>query len=344
MDDAQPIELPWDLLPPTWWGWSSVQRRVFLTYLAGLTGAAVLDSGSAAASLSEAELLATRQATTDLAHANLDRTPMAAYRLLIRHAAQLADDVKHATTPTLRDGLVSIRAETLGHAGAVAGLTFGYPGQGAGHLDDAIGDAENVGAWPLRAWLLGRRAKLSTYAGAHDDAALALLGARQAPKLDAVTGAWLDAQLGEAYGLCGQDRACMATLDRASEGIERAAGYRPPSWIGTFSQARLAGYTGICELRAGRVQRAETALLAALEGDSYPDVVAIDLADCYQAMGGVEQASLVAARVLPLVAASPSRLARDRFRAMLARLVVRYPHVTAVTELDERARAARLIG
>jgi len=325
-----------------------VQRRVFLTYLAGLTGAALLDLDPLTeAHPAGAELLSVRQAVTDLAHANLGRTPAAAYRVLVRHAARLAADIRtvnittSTSTPPLRDGLIGIRAETLGHAGAVAGLTLGRPGVAARHLDDALGDAEQVGAFPLRAWLLARRAKLATYAGALDDAVLTLLGARQAPGLDAATGAWIDAQLGEAYGLQGSDRACMAALERAGEGVERAASGPAVPWIGGFDQTRLAGYTGICELRLGRPAAAEVALLDGLAAGRHPAVL-VDLADTYRVMGEPEQAARVGADALGLVAASPSRLFRDRFRGMLGRLMLRYPAVAGVVELEERSRVAGL--
>ncbi len=141
---------------------------------------------------------------------------------------------------------------------------------GQRHLDLAMTAAREAEARELGAFILGCMSFHARYSGKRTEAVALIEQARDAARVvgGPLTQGWLAAVAAEVHAVAGQDHASLYALEEAAGALEQAAEDDESSWIGvgTFNQAKLAAYKGVCYIQLGRPGDAIPALTQALDG------------------------------------------------------------------------------
>ncbi len=141
---------------------------------------------------------------------------------------------------------------------------------GQRHLDLAMTAAREAEARELGAFILGCMSFHARYSGKRTEAVALIEQARDAARVvgGPLTQGWLAAVAAEVHAVAGQDHASLYALEEAAGALEQAAEDDESSWIGvgTFNQAKLAAYHGVCYIQLGRPGDAIPALTQALDG------------------------------------------------------------------------------
>lgn len=159
--------------------------------------------------------------------------------------------------------------ESLLLAGRIEFFDLGQPGdadasyvralQAAGEADDSL----------LGAAILAHAAFIPGWAQRRNEAADRLRAARTYARRAPASAeflAWIDAVEAECDTLCGYPADALRTIARAEETLLSSSDSHSPEWFTWFSPARLAGFKGNTQLKAGRYAQARDTLTTALSG------------------------------------------------------------------------------
>jgi hypothetical protein len=251
-----------------------VNRRDFLRHSA-LAGAAVLTfpewlSRAGATEANDRLAWALERPTrVDVATVNDMETITAAhrrsYRQLSVHALlpqtetqfQAITELLQRPQPLdLRRRLIATAGETAMLAGTLRFMDLDDFELGHSNLELAMTAAQEAEARELGAFVLGCMGFHARYSGKPKKAVDLIDQARHAATRVAspLTQGWLAAVASEIHAVAGDANASLEALEEAGHALDQADQDDEASWIGigTFNQAKLEAYHGVCYLQLGR--------------------------------------------------------------------------------------------
>jgi tetratricopeptide (TPR) repeat protein len=170
---------------------------------------------------------------------------------------------------TLRQRLIATAGETAMLAGTLRFMDLDDFELGYSNLELAMTAAHEAEAGELGAFVLGCMGFHARYSGNRKEAVDLINQARHvaARVASPLTQGWLAAVASEVHAVAGDAAASLAALDQAGQALDRADEDDEASWIGigTFNQAKLEAYHGVCYLQLGRPGDAVPALTRALD-------------------------------------------------------------------------------
>ena len=170
---------------------------------------------------------------------------------------------------TLRQRLIATAGETAMLAGTLRFMDLDDFELGYSNLELAMMAAHEAEAGELGAFVLGCMGFHARYSGNRKEAVGLIEQARDAAARVAspLTQGWLAAVASEVHAVAGDVRASLGALEQAGHALGRADEDDEASWIGigTFNQAKLEAYHGVCYLQLGRPGDAVPALTRALD-------------------------------------------------------------------------------
>jgi transcriptional regulator with XRE-family HTH domain len=266
---------------------TDVNRRDFLRHSA-LAGAAFLTlpewlsrAGAAEANDRLAWVLE-RPSRVDLATVSDMETIIAAhrrsYRQLSVHALlpqtesqfqAVAELLQRPQPLKLRQRLIATAGETAMLAGTLRFMDLYDFEVGRSNLDLAMTAAHEAEARELGAFVLGCMGFHARYSGKPKEAVDLIDQARHvaARVASPLTQGWLAAVASEIHAVAGDAATSLGALEEAGHALGQADQDEESSWIGigTFNQAKLEAYHGVCYLQLGRPGDAVPALTRALD-------------------------------------------------------------------------------
>jgi len=182
--------------------------------------------------------------------------------------AIISELLRCSGSPTLREQLVTTLGETEALLGCMVLLDLGDFDRASFHLARSLDAARRTDAQELEAFILGGMTFYACYAGNQREALRLVERARQlASKTGTpVTRGWLAAVDAEVKARAGDAYGSLKALDDAATTLQSLNGNNPPPWIGigTFNQAKLTSYTGLCHVLLGQPRQAVDELTSAL--------------------------------------------------------------------------------
>jgi DNA-binding transcriptional regulator YiaG len=170
---------------------------------------------------------------------------------------------------TLRQRLIATAGETAMLAGTLRFMDLDDFEIGYSNLELAMMAAREAEAGELGAFVLGCMGFHARYSGNRKEAVDLIDQARHiaARMASPLTRGWLAAVASEVHAVAGDAAASLAALDQARQALDRSDEDDEASWIGigTFNQAKLEAYHGVCYLQLGRPGDAVPALTRALD-------------------------------------------------------------------------------
>lgn len=170
----------------------------------------------------------------------------------------------------LRQRLIATAGETAVLAGTLRFMDLYDFELGHSHLELAMTAAQEAEAGELGAFVLGCMGFHARYSGKRKEAVDLIEQARNAATRVAspLTQGWLAAVASEVHAVAGDASASLGALEQAGHALGQADEDDEASWIGigTFNQAKLEAYHGVCYLQLGRPADAVPALTRALDG------------------------------------------------------------------------------
>ncbi|KWX02639.1 hypothetical protein TH66_12875 [Carbonactinospora thermoautotrophica] len=140
-----------------------------------------------------------------------------------------------------------------------------------------------------------------------------------------------------AWAKLGDTSASRRALDRARETLDEAKRDRPPAWLAYMNVAEVAGMAAVAEIDLGNFPRAAELTREALDayGNDYPRntlFYTVQLAECYQRMGDLDEACRVGHDALVRLPEVTSTRSRTKLRAFRDTITRAAPRERAVRE------------
>jgi tetratricopeptide (TPR) repeat protein len=180
----------------------------------------------------------------------------------------LGELLRCSASPTLRDQLVTTLGETEALLACMLLLDLGDFGRASFHLARGLDAARQTDAQELEAFILGGMTFYACYAGNQQEALRLIERARQLASTagTTVTRGWLAAVAAEVNARAGDVTGALHALDDAATTLQHFDANNPPPWIGigTFNEAKLTSYAGLCYVLLGQPRRAVDELTGAL--------------------------------------------------------------------------------
>jgi DNA-binding transcriptional regulator YiaG/tetratricopeptide (TPR) repeat protein len=169
----------------------------------------------------------------------------------------------------LRQRLIATAGETAMLAGTLRFMDLEDFELGHSNLDLAMTAAQEAEAGELGAFILGCMGFHARYSGKRKEAVDLIEQACKAAVRVAspLTQSWLAAVASEIHAVAGDAVASLGALEQAGHALGQADEDDGVSWIGvgTYNQAKLEAYHGVCYLQLGRPGDAVPALTRALD-------------------------------------------------------------------------------
>jgi DNA-binding transcriptional regulator YiaG len=248
----------------------------------------------------------------------------------------------------LRQRLVATAGQTAMLAGVLEFMDL-YDFQfGQRHLDLAMTAAQEAEAPELGAFILGCMSFHARYSGKRTEAVTLIEQARDAARVVGrpLTQGWLAAVAAEVHAVAGDSDASLHALEQAAHALEQAAADDESSWIGvgTFDQAKLAAYRGVCYIQLDRPGEALPALTQALDAldpalRKHRCTALADLATALIQLREIEEGCERAGQSLTIAAELRHAVSVDRIRQLRRRLQPWHRN-PAVRRLAEQLAAA----
>lgn len=219
---------------------------------------------------------------------------------------------------------------------------------GQRYLDLAMTAAREAEARELGAFILGCMSFHARYSGKRAEAVGLIEEARDAARVvgGPLTQGWLAAVAAEVQAVAGNAPASLRALEDAAGGLEQTAEDDESSWIGvgTFNQAKLAAYNGVCYIQLGRPGDALPALTQALDTldpalRKHRCTALADLATALIHLHEIEEGCERASQSLALATELRHAVSVDRIRQLRRRLQPWHRNA-AVRRLTEQLAAA----
>jgi DNA-binding transcriptional regulator YiaG/tetratricopeptide (TPR) repeat protein len=248
----------------------------------------------------------------------------------------------------LRQRLVATAGQTAMLAGVLEFMDRYDFHLGQRHLDLAMTAAREAEARELGSFILGCMSFHARYSGKRTEAVTLIEQARDAARVvgGPLTQGWLAAVAAEVHAVAGESDASLHALEQAAHALEQAGEDDEASWIGvgTFNQAKLAAYHGVCYLQLGRPGDALPALTQALDSldpalRKHRCTALADLATALVQLREIEEGCERACQSLAIATELGHAVSVDRIRRLRRRLQPWHRH-PAVRRLDEQLAAA----
>jgi DNA-binding transcriptional regulator YiaG len=246
----------------------------------------------------------------------------------------------------LRQRLIATAGETAVLAGTLRFIDLYDFELGHSHLELAMSAAKEAEAGELGAFVLGCMGFHARYSGKRKEAVDLIEEARNAAARVAspLTQGWLAAVASEVHAVAGDAAASLGALEQASHALGQID-EDEASWIGigTFNQAKLEAYHGVCYLQLGRPGDAVPALTRALDAldpalRKHRCTALADLATGLIQLQEVEEGCERASQSLALAAELRHGVSIDRIRK-LRRQLRPWRRSPAVRQLEEQLAA-----
>jgi tetratricopeptide (TPR) repeat protein len=343
-----------------------VKRRDFLRHGA-VVGAAMLTPLDWLAALDHAEVgdrlawALERPSRIDLATTADMEAISAAYRRSYRQLSvqtllpqtvgqfQAVTELLRRSQPiALRQRLIATAGQTAMLAGILEFMDLYDFQLGQRHLDLAMTAAREAEARELGAFILGCMSFHARYSGKRTKAVTLIEQARDAARVvgGPLTQGWLAAVAAEVHAVAGEANASLRALEQAAHALEQAGEDEESSWIGvgTFNQAKLAAYHGVCYLQLDRPGDALPALTQALDSldpalRKHRCTALADLATALVQLREIEEGCERACQSLAIATELGHAVSVDRTRQLRRRLQPWHRH-PAVRRLDEQLAVA----
>jgi tetratricopeptide (TPR) repeat protein len=247
----------------------------------------------------------------------------------------------------LRQRLIAVAGETAMLAGTLRFIDLYDFELGHSNLDLAMMAAQEAEARELGAFVLGCMGFHARYSGKPKEAVDLIEQARNAAARVAspLTRGWLAAVASEVHAVAGDAAASLGALEQASHALDQADEDDEASWIGvgTFNQAKLEAYHGVCYLQLGRPADAVPVLTKALDTldpalKKHQTTALADLATGLIQLREVEEGCERASQSLTLATELRHAVSIDRVRKLEHRLRP-WPRSPAVRRLREQLAA-----
>jgi tetratricopeptide (TPR) repeat protein len=247
----------------------------------------------------------------------------------------------------LRQRLIATAGQTAMLAGVLEFMDLYDFRVGQRHLDLAMTAAREAEARELGAFILGCMSFHARYSGKRTEAVTLIDQARDAARVvgGPLTQGWLAAVAAEVHAVAGEANASLHALEQATHALERADEDEESAWIGvgTFNQAKLAAYHGVCYLQLDRPGDALPALTQALDSldpalRKHRCTALADLATALVQLREIEEGCERACQSLAIATELGHAVSVDRIRQLRRRLQRWHRH-PAVRRLDEQLAA-----
>jgi tetratricopeptide (TPR) repeat protein len=248
----------------------------------------------------------------------------------------------------LRQRLIATAGQTAMLAGVLEFMDLYDFQVGQQHLDLAMTAAREAEAGELGAFILGCMSFHARYSGKRTEAVTLIDQARNAARVvgGPLTQGWLAAVAAEVHAVAGEANASLHALEQAAQALEQAGEDDESAWIGvgTFNEAKLAAYHGVCYLQLDRPGDALPALMQALDGldpalRKHRCTALADLATALIQLREIEEGCERACQSLALATELRHAVSVDRIRQLRHRLRPRHRN-PAVRRLTEQLAAA----
>jgi DNA-binding transcriptional regulator YiaG len=345
---------------------SEVNRRNFLRHGA-VFGAAMLTPLDWLGTLDDAEVgdrlawALERPSRVDLATVADMEAITAAYRRSYRQLSvqallpqtvgqfqAVAELLQRSQPVALRQRLIATAGQTAMLTGVLEFMDLYDFQVGQRHLDLAMTAAREAEAPELGAFILGCMSFHARYSGKHTEAVTLIEQARDAARVVGapLTQGWLAAVAAEVHAVAGESDASLHALGQAAHALEQAGEDDEASWIGvgTFNEAKLAAYHGVCYIQLGRPGDALPALTQALDAldpalRKHRCTALADLATALIQLREIEEGCERACQSLALATELRHAVSVDRIRQLRRRLQPWHRNL-AVRRLTEQLAAA----